>query len=72
MEEGEKIDFKKLKGFFYSLYEVEEELGYYDDPNIEVVTTNDVYYMESLELRKEELEDQINELLDITKTTISC
>lgn len=63
-EKQDEIDLKKLKGFFYSLYEVEEELGDYDDPNIEVITTDESYYIESLELRKEELELQINELLD--------
>lgn len=63
----ENQDFTRIKNFFYSLYETEEELSRWDaDDTLEVISGQEADFIESLELKKELLENSIKQLLEKT------
>ncbi len=61
------IEFKRLRSFFFSLYEIEQELSLINS-SLQVVITSDEYdYISSVKLRKEELLTKIIEILNVDK-----
>lgn len=54
----------RLKSFYYSLYEVELELSLVSKSKKKVISSDEYDYIQSLELRKQELETNIKTLLN--------
>jgi len=54
----------RLKNFYYSLYEVELEISQVDKAKKTIITSDEYDYIQSLELRKQELETNIKTLLN--------
>jgi hypothetical protein len=63
VEENNKRFLSRLKSYYFSLYEVETELSVANKNNREAVSGAEYDYLCSLELRKEELENNIETLL---------
>lgn len=55
--------FKKLRSLYFSLYEVTLELQKLESNSTEIQDSNYFDYLENLQLRKQDLEDKINNLL---------
>lgn len=55
----------RLKNFYYSLYEVESELSLINKSKKTIISGSEYDYIQSLEMRKKELETNIEELFEL-------
>lgn len=56
--------FTRLKSYYFSLYEVQQEIELISKSRKITITSNEHDYIESLIMRKRELKSKIKEILD--------
>lgn len=61
---SEERYFKRLKNYYYSLYEIEQELSVVKNQKKVTISSNEYDYLESLESRQIDQTSKIKELLD--------